>query len=415
MATINGVVQFTGKLGEVVGQKGQGGKNYMRVRRRDIKNPRSDKQNIQRMILATVGTSIGFLAEVLRTSVEGKQAGAQTLAYLRSLWMRQLRTADILSGNGFNYLSKGENRFAPNPFVLSKGSLGTYSISEIGDGASSFKVSGMPAAFDASLTASQLFPNVTLGNQITLICVGDTTDGSSVVEFCRFAFKTDDMPALLEAGQDGFILNPAAIDLTKAAGAWDQLAFHADGSIWTAPDGVTNPDGRDFLAADLCAAGIIVSNLNDNKRSNSSLYVATSYRGTWNPATTAYPTYGDEGVSIDMASDVYLNNSTTVVDSTAEEIHVVSALFNNVPISPVSGRYQIVNPAEDSVLTLSLSRPLNDHDIEDGLSLNGAVVTCIPVEGAATLSCNIRGNGISFVVFDSTGVNLAVIEVSGMQ
>lgn len=307
MAKIDGVIQFTGKLGEVVGQKGQSGRNYLRVRRREIKNPRSDKQSIQRMILATVGASIAYLAEVLRTSVEGKQAGAQTLAYLRSLWMRQLRTDDILEGNGFNYLSKGENRFAANPYVLSKGQLGSYSVTEIATNASTFKIAGMPANFNGAMTASQLFPNVALGDQITIIAVGDVTDGSSDIAYCRFAFKNDNVPALVDSSDDGrYILNPAAIDLTKVAGAYDQLVFlGADGVI------ATTDDDRVFLAADLCAAGIIVSNLENNRRSNSSLYVLPSYRGTWNAATVAYPTYGEEGVGIDMASDVYLNNSTT--------------------------------------------------------------------------------------------------------
>ena len=375
MATVNGVIQFTGKLGDVVGSRGQGGKNYMRVRKRKIKNPRTDKQNIQRMILATVGASIAYLAEVLRTSVEGKQAGAQTLAYLRSVWMKQLRTANILSGNELNYLSKGENRFAPNPYMLSKGQLGSYSVTEIATNAPEFKIAGMPAAFDATLTASQLFPNVTLGDQITIICVGDESDGgaSSHVDYCRFAFKTNDLPALVSAGDEGFTLNPAAIDLTKAAGAYDQLVFTAGGSI------STYTDSHEFLIGDLVAAGIIVSNLENNRRSNSWLFVAESYRGKWNAAIDAYPTYGDTGVEIDMASDVYLNNSTTPVGEAAAAPAIVSVVSGGATIRANSaGNYQIDGLAQGDTIVVTLGRPVSSATTNNALlsaAVSGSTVT----------------------------------------
>lgn len=301
MAKQIGAVQFTGKFGDVVGARGIG-KKILRAKADSIHNPRTDAQCIQRMICATAGVAVGFLKEILNNSVEGKISGAQTMNYLRGQWMRQLRSANMLEPtNKFQYVPKGVKSFTCNPYLLSVGTLQAPAITfEQSSGTIGIATMGTPTGV---VTASQLFPTVALGNQFTIIGVFfDDEKVYNGVNYCRFAFKTDGVPALV-ARAGGFALNPAAIDLNKAEGAWDKLVFtHAlEISLLEFCD-----------PYDVLAAGLIISNIEDKKRSTSYLVTDTEFDpGEW-AASLVYPTYAQQATPIDMASPIYLNNSARV-------------------------------------------------------------------------------------------------------
>lgn len=298
MAKIDGVIQFTGKLGQVVGMKGRNGRNFMRQRTQEIKNPRSQAQCIQRMILATVGASIAYLKAICNNSVEGKSNGADTLAYLRGEWMRMLRTSDILT-SGKSFLKKGNNYFAVNPYLLSKGTLESPKVT-IDTSNSAMIVEGM--SNDAAVTPSLLFPNIRLGDQITFVGVFFNDEaGYPELKYCRFAFKTDAVPAVVD--EDGsWKLNPEAIDLNKAEGDWRSLAF-----IFTERQIVTDQ----ISPYDLIAGALIVSNEIEKKRSTTYLTLASGITPFYS-AEEAWPTYSGVGTRVDVPSEVYLNNSTEV-------------------------------------------------------------------------------------------------------
>lgn len=301
MAKQIGAVQFTGKFGDVVGARGIG-KKILRAKADSIKNPRSDAQCIQRMICATAGVAVGFLKEILDNSVEGKRSGVQTMNYLRGQWMRQLRSANMLDPtNKLQYIPKGVKSFTCNPYLLSVGTLQVPAIT-FEQSSGTMGIASMGAA-SAEITASQLFPTVALGNQFTIIGVFYNDDKVyNGVNYCRFAFKTDGVPALVTT-TGGFALNPAAIDLNKAEGDWNKLVFTADKKVAFA----------DFCDPyDVLAAGLIISNIENKKRSTS--YLATDAEfdpGEW-AASLVYPTYAREATPIDMASPIYLNNSARV-------------------------------------------------------------------------------------------------------
>lgn len=295
MAKINGVIQFTGKLGQVVGMKGRNGRNFMRQRTNEIKNPRSQAQCIQRMILATVGSSIAYLKAICNNSVEGKTNGAETLAYLRGEWMRILRTSDILTSRK-SFLKKGDNYFAVNPYLLSKGTLASPKVT-IDTSEAAMTVDGMGNNVNA--TPSQLFPNIRLGDQITFVGVFINDDtGFPEVKYCRFAFKTDEVSAII-SGSD-LHLNPDAIDLNKAEGDWRSLKFNLSES-WILTS--------EFSPYDFAAGALIVSNEIDKKRSTSYLTLDPAVV-PFSSAEEAWPTYTGVGTRVDVPSEVYLNNST---------------------------------------------------------------------------------------------------------
>lgn len=301
MAKQIGAVQFTGKFGDVVGARGIG-KKILRAKADSIKNPRTDAQCIQRMICATAGVAVGFLKEILDNSVEGKPSGAKTMNFLRGQWMRQLRSSNMLDAtNKLQYIPKGVKSFTCNPYLLSVGTLQAPKFT-FKQSIFAMVIESMGTPSDV-ITASQLFPTVALGNQFTIIGVFYNDDSVfNGVNYCRFAFKTDSVPALVTTS-GGFALNPAAIDLNKAEGEWDKLVFNADKHILL----------TDFCDPyDVLAAGLIISNIENKKRSTSYLVTDTEFDpGEW-AASLVYSTYAQEATPIDMASPIYLNNSARV-------------------------------------------------------------------------------------------------------
>lgn len=315
-------IQFKGKLGENVGFTGLRGQAFVRKANTSIKNPRTTGQNVQRMILATVGTSIGFLSEVLNSSVQGKSRGAETLAYLRGEWMRQLRVQNIFdASNTLRYATKGYNGFTPNPYLLSKGTI--YGPATTMSQQYLALNSDDLTAPDAAKTATQLFPTIALGDQITLICCYKESGAAPYYgeqpiscAYLRFAFKDDSVPALI-TGEDSLLrLNPAAIDLSKAAGAWRSVIVRNDGT------GVGAFDMTRISRGDIVAGALLVSNLEGNKRSTSYLSVDPNANLFWT-ASFAEPTFGNNSTPLDFASEIYLNNSAAIDEDAAPATNMV--------------------------------------------------------------------------------------------
>lgn len=326
MGKITSIITFTGKLGNVVGSKGLRGRHLIRARQYEVKNPRSNAQNVQRMIFATAATSLSYLTEILNNSFEGKAFGQESLSYARKVNLDLLRNMNPTSAASIgSYLKKGDKHFAPNSYILSQGVLVSPTVDIVDPLDCFFNVEDM-AAPNATLTASQLFPNIEVGNQITIISVGQYDLSSRVstdniyteVRYCRFAFKDDTTPALI-AGTDAgtFAINPDAIDLVKAAGDWRKLYFQVvDGqnAISTYSLHSSAVDGTG-----ICAAALLVSNLENNKRSTTRMAVARTTDWKWRGAE-AYPTYGNVAAEqYDFASDVYLNNSARLAAAGGEQ------------------------------------------------------------------------------------------------
>lgn len=311
MAKQIGSIQFKGKIGETVGFTGMRGQAFLRKTNSSVKNPRTTGQNVQRMILATVGTSIGHLSEVLNSSVQGKSRGAETLAYLRGEWMRQLRVQNIFdASNTLRYAVKGYSGFTPNPYILSKGTL--YGPATTMSQQYLAMDSDDLTAPNAVKTATQLFPTIALGDQITLIACYKESGAAPYyneqpisVAYLRFAFKNDNMPALITAEDNSLRLNPDAIDLSKAAGAWRSVIVRNDGT------GVGAFDMTRISRGDIVAGALLVSNLEGNKRSTSYLAVDPNANLYWS-ASVAEPTFGNNSTPLDFASEIYLNNSAVI-------------------------------------------------------------------------------------------------------
>lgn len=303
MAKLMGVIQYSGKLGTTVGYKGSGGRQNVRAHVDTIKNPKTNGQLVQRMICATVGVGVSFLTEILNNAFEGKSFGAESLAYARKLWMNMLRTSDAASlTSTYCYLHKGLKKLVANPYQISEGRLPAPALSLPNVADAEFYCEGLETP-TLLATASQVFPAVEVGHQITFVMTGFFED-SNIVKYCRFAFKNDTTPVFI-AGDDAYQLNPAAIELSKAEGPWDKLEFS------------TGEDDKMIISVakvaefeNLESVGIIISDKENNRRSRSFLVVATNYDSDDTlKGGNVYPTYGATSVEVDFPSEWYLQNS----------------------------------------------------------------------------------------------------------
>lgn len=292
------------------------GSQVTRVCRHQIRNPRTNKQAIQRAIATTVSKFVSAFAPVLNNSLQSEPTKVKTLAKIRSLNMAMLRQL-AAAGDG-TYCPKGAMYVAPNDYFISRGTLASLEPLRTADAlaymsanaAACFSPSVM-AVSDSGLVASEAFKTVAVGDQITILCstTEDIAEGS-LSAYCRFAFKDDTTPAFIFDAQDIRRLNSAAIDLTKADGPWDKLSFN-DVEIADGVDAITI-DCSELLQGyqKLDSFGIIVSREESKLRSNARMVSVADSEYT---LAQVYPTYMDGGTPIDIPSETYLNNDANVI------------------------------------------------------------------------------------------------------
>lgn len=91
MATQNSTITVKGKLGNIVGYKGRDGKRLARIRQTEVKNPKTDGQIIQRMILATGSKAYGLMKSICDHSWQGVAYGGVSQSYFLKKAMERIR------------------------------------------------------------------------------------------------------------------------------------------------------------------------------------------------------------------------------------------------------------------------------------------------------------------------------------
>ena len=91
MATQNSTITVKGKLGNIVGYKGRDGKRLARIRQTEVKNPKTDGQIIQRMILATASKAYGRMKSIVDHSWQGISYGGVSQSYFLKKAMERIR------------------------------------------------------------------------------------------------------------------------------------------------------------------------------------------------------------------------------------------------------------------------------------------------------------------------------------
>lgn len=378
MATLNPLFgRMKGKYGGSVFYSNSG-TQCMRERVLEVGNPKTSKQAIQRAILATVTQFTRAFAPVLNNCIETESGKSKNLAKVRSINMDIMRRIASESINGGFYTPKGSLVIAPNDYLISRGTLrGLSPIRDrdsraaLANGALQFLDSDL--VLGESVTASQMFPAVQPGDQITILAAWlEDIEVGSYSGYCRFAFKDDVTPALVVESGSIYKLNEAAVDLTKAAGNWRALRF----TTGTGTRNVIQVGGVIGEAADenIDLAGVIVSRESQRMRSTSYMLSVDSFAGF--TLEEVYPTYMAGGSPIDMPSEVYLNNDSQGTPSVVRYSGYATGSSPQLPFTFASTEVRLivlssVNDVPEGKASLgSISFSLNSVDYESTIEVD---------------------------------------------
>lgn len=98
------------------------GKQITKDRVYDVKNPRTESQMRQRMLMTTVGAAYKFLKSIADHSFEGYTSGMQCMQQFNSRNLNRFKQAAAAKGSvAFNEFKDGD--INPLPFILASGSL----------------------------------------------------------------------------------------------------------------------------------------------------------------------------------------------------------------------------------------------------------------------------------------------------
>lgn len=163
------------------------GKQITKDRVYDVKNPRTENQMRQRMLMTTVGAAYKMLKSIADHSFEGYSSGMQCMRQFNSRNLNRFKQAAAAKGSvAFNEYKDGD--INPLPFILASGSLPGFIYSF--DGESNLQIVGQKENADFT-TAEGIY--AALGVQrndlitfCTVIGEGSTSNGVYTYKAERF-------------------------------------------------------------------------------------------------------------------------------------------------------------------------------------------------------------------------------------
>lgn len=311
------------KLGDVVFYRSEG-QQRSRVRVREIKNPRSAKQSLQRMVLATAAKMAAAYEPLVNHSFEGVAVGVASTRKFRSLAMQSLRAAaataltEEFTTIQADFAIKGAPTIGCSAGIpISRGSLSMAEFTSDGDQylQIAFTPAAEPittqAAYEAELAKLGLIPGdqLTVVNQFINVSVPVATFGqeSNFAQAVRMARVTF-VPVLPENFSGSLIVNntfnPALVE--NVNGSMYASILESNLTLGLNVQGL----------GDVMAATLIRSQKQANgsfKYSSANLVVSTAVFD-WNNAQEVYPSYMDGAEDIQVGDQLYLRNAVAAFE-----------------------------------------------------------------------------------------------------
>lgn len=163
------------------------GKQITKDRVYDVKNPRTESQMRQRMLMTTIGAAYKMLKSVADHSFEGYSSGMQCMRQFNSRNLNRFKQAAAAKGSvAFNEYKDGD--INPLPFILASGSLPGFVFSF--DGESHLQIVGEKENADFT-TAEGIYAALSVQrNDLITFCTvigeGSTSNGVYTYEAERF-------------------------------------------------------------------------------------------------------------------------------------------------------------------------------------------------------------------------------------
>lgn len=310
------------KVGDLVFYRANG-EQISRARNRAPRNPRSAKQSIQRMVLATASKMAAAWRPIVDHSFEGYNVGQESVRHFQQLAMARLRGQAAYIINGGQEFAVADFAIKGAPVVgLSEGlriSSGTLAMAPLyADGNGLYHVANSStinaaistqADYEARLDLLGLKP----GNQLTFVCVqmnttlpvasfNAETNFAQRVRFARVVF----VPTIPEnfsgtlIDEENGTFNSALIERTE--GEFPSLSMSVISGL---EFNATQGDWEGTMA------GLIRSELDVNGKWRYSTCDLVSSRTDfdYNNAADVYPSYMDNVEGIDLGDNLYLRNA----------------------------------------------------------------------------------------------------------
>lgn len=297
-----------GKLGETVALR-RSGKQVLRAYVRDVKNPNSQKQQVQRMVQSTVAQAYSAMKKICDHSFEGVQVGQKSMSYFMSKNMDKLRASIVAGTDGTlvsasaDFVRKGVNLPVLNKYIVGKGTLPEVSLNDNSFALySDFKadsVLGLTAAeFEIPTQAAQRFVednNGILGDWFTFLLIlrenGSVQSGQQIYRFAFVRFVVD---KVTESATDYKVLTPSLTSLGSTDLAYDDVFVKlSDSSVEPAIWGLNFANilpnlGSEAGQQSICAYAVIHSRQNVGgswQRSNAEFVI----RDNWTALNITWP------------------------------------------------------------------------------------------------------------------------------
>lgn len=314
------------KLGDIVFYRSDG-QQRARVRVRVIKNPRSAKQAVQRMVLATASKTLAALRGLYNHSFENVAVGTPSLRYAQRILMEGYRAkaAAGISGAGANgnqaeFAIKGApiaGCFAGMPLTKGRLTFKAISLQEVdSEGADGLIMTTGTLAESISTQAAYVAELAKLGiepgDQLTFVCYAqaagtivaefDTIDNyADIYRYARVTFKTElpesfagalivdgaFNPQLIETSEG--VLPSIVVDGTALAFMFDAL-----------------PTGYSITAGTIVRSQ---KNVGGTTYYNNASFVVNDSAWDYNEAPNVYPSYMDTAEAINVGDTLYLKNA----------------------------------------------------------------------------------------------------------
>lgn len=221
------------------------GKQITKERVSEVKNPRSERQMRQRMLMTTIGAAYRFIKVIADHSFEGLTAGQKCMSEFNRLNLNKFKQDSLNDAAKVAFNAWKDNLINPLPFIISRGSLDRlgYVVNAQNQIVISVKA-------DAVATAEQIYAalGIQKGDMITFVwVVGKSSLVQGIFTYTPSALNI----VRLKANKAGAVANPHdAFEIESNIAGLDINVNFASGSL------TLTTTEADFGAAILSRQGI---------------------------------------------------------------------------------------------------------------------------------------------------------------
>lgn len=321
------------KLGDIVFYRSNG-QQRARVRVRTIRNPRTAKQAVQRMVLATASKTLAALRSLYNHSFESVAVGTASLRHAQSLLMAGYRgkaamflndPSATIEGNQATFALKGApiaGCYAGMP--LTQGRLSFVQVSATretidGDNVEGLLMAGTPASWNGTISTQAAYADALAefglepGDQLTFIVYagnagvtvaefGSETNIADMYRYARVTFKAELPEGFNSSILSNGVINAALIDSQE--GTLPAIVDGTGGLFVNFSDVL--PAGYAFLAGTIVRSQKSASG---QTFYNNASFVTVSDAWDENNAEQAYPSYMDGADAVNVGDTLYLKNA----------------------------------------------------------------------------------------------------------